>query len=379
MLALAGLALLVWLGLLLGWHGFWKTDQRLPPTDESNGPWPAVACLIPARDEVALIGACLATVQAQRYPGALSITLVDDGSSDGTAEVARSVSGPRALTVLRAPDLKPGWTGKMGALDHGLTHLLGQPDPPAFIWLCDADIVHAPDTLTRLVAQHQRTNADLVSVMVTLHVRSRWERLLVPAFIYFFTLLYPFPAINRRASWHAGAAGGCILLRTAMIDRIGGWAALKGAVIDDCTLARRVKRAGGGLWLSFADTSRSIRAAEGLAPLWRMVARSAFAQLRHSWALLALTVPGLALVFLVPPLAVLLAPWHGQPGAALAGGIAWAGMATSYAPTLQLYGLPRWQALLLPLVAALYLAMTLDSALQHARGRGAAWKGRTYP
>ncbi len=219
---------------------------------------------------------------------------------------------------------------------------------------------------------------DLVSQMARLRVTTRWERLIVPAFVYFFAQLYPFRRSNRPGSRTAAAAGGCSLVRRDALERAGGVSAIRGAVIDDVSLARAVKATGGRIWLGLAEQVDSVRPYPRLAELWRMVSRSAYAQLRHSPLLLVGTVLGLALVYLVPPAATVAGLAAGWPGVAAAGGAAWLLMAGTYLPMLRYYGQPALAAPLLPFTALLYLLMTVDSAVQHWRGRGAAWKGRTY-
>jgi hopene-associated glycosyltransferase HpnB len=369
--ALALLSLLAWIYLLFFHHGFWRADQRLPYAAAELSAWPSVVALVPARNEAPSIGACVGALAAQDYKGAFRVVVIDDASTDGTGDIARAHS----CEVITAPPIEAGWTGKLGALNAGMTHV---GDSTEFIWLTDADIVHPPEALSQLMAKAEMDRRDLVSLMVKLHCASFWERLLIPAFVFFFQMLYPFPGANNDRSRIAAAAGGCVLVRRAALQRAGGIAAIRGAVIDDCELARIVKRAGGRTWLGLADGSRSLRAAEELAPLWTMVRRTAFTQLGHSFLMLLGTVLGLALIFLVPPLTVLLAPWHTQGLATLAGFLAWGSMAFAYAPTLRDYGRNPWQGLLLPLAATMYGAMTVDSGVAHWRHRGAQWKGRYY-
>lgn len=363
-----GLALIVWIGLLTAHAGFWRADQRLgdPPAPVR---WPAVTAIVPARDEAATVADTVAAIRAQDYPGALRLLVVDDGSSDGTAGLARSAGAE----VLAAPPLAPGWTGKLHALETGVA-----ASDTEFLWFTDADIVHGPDILRRLVARALAEDRDLASLMVRLHVESRWERLLIPAFIFFFQMLYPFPAVNDPHNRTAGAAGGCILIRRAALTRAGGLAALADALIDDCTLARRVQDSGGRLWLGLGESSFSLRKAEGLAPLWAMVKRTAFTQLGHSALLLAGTLVGLALVFLAPPLVTIAGLLAVSPPLVLLGLAGQAAMALAIRPTLRLYGRPAAEGLLLPFVATLYMAMTVDSALARWRGTGSNWKGRAY-
>lgn len=371
MIALVAFASLgAWIYLLFFHHGFWRGDQRLPANVPELEHWPSVVALVPARNEAPTIDACVAALCAQDYRGAFRVIVIDDASDDGTGDIARRHN----CHVVAAPPLEAGWTGKLWALNAGLKHLTTDE----FVWLTDADIVHAPGTLARLVAKAGRDRRDLVSLMVKLHCVTFWERHLIPAFVFFFQMLYPFPAANDDRTKSAAAAGGCVLLRRATLARACGLAAIRGEIIDDCALARAVKGAGGKIWIGLADDSRSLRAAEGLAPLWSMVRRTAFTQLGHSALRLAGTVLGLAVIFVAPPALAFAALWMGPGPATIAGMAAWAGMAVSYGPTLRDYGRSPWQGLLLPFSAALYAAMTVDSGVAHWRQRGGLWKGRYY-
>ncbi|MGW4750084.1 glycosyltransferase [Streptomyces sp. NPDC004290] len=372
-------SLAVWLWLLLGQGFFWRTDQRLPPVRRAPGGWPRVAVVVPARDEAEVLPLSLPSLLVQDYPGTAEVFLVDDGSTDGTGKLAVELSeryGGLPLTVVSPGEPEPGWTGKLWALRHGMA--LARARGPEFLLLTDADIAHEPDSLRRLVAAAVDNGLDLVSQMARLRVASFWERLVVPAFVYFFAQLYPFRWINRPRPWATAAAGGCVLLRTETAVAAGVPEVIRQAVIDDVSLARAVRRAGGRIWLGLAERVDSVRPYPGLGELWRMIARSAYAQLRHSPLLLAGTVAGLALVYLVPPTALVAGAGSGDPVAAWAGGVAWAVMAGTYVPMLRYYRQPLWLAPLLPFTAFLYLLMTVDSAVRHYRGRGAAWKGRTY-
>ncbi|MGW3157283.1 glycosyltransferase [Streptomyces sp. NPDC001089] len=371
-------SLTVWLWLLLGQGFFWRTDLRLPPRREPDD-WPSVCVVVPARDEAGVLPASLPTLLAQDYPGRAEVFLVDDGSSDGTGELARDLArahGGLPLTVDSPGEPPAGWTGKLWAVRHGIA--LARTREPVYLLLTDADIAHAPDSLRTLVAAAHTGGFDLVSQMARLRVESVWERLVVPAFVYFFAELYPFRWIAVRGGRTAAAAGGCVLLRADTAERARIPDAVRHAVIDDVALARAVKRAGGHIWLGLAERVDSVRPYPRLRDLWRMVARSAYAQLRHNPLLLLGTVLGLALVYLVPPLALVTGLVVGSTGTAAAGGLAWLLMTATYLPMLRYYRQPRWLAPLLPVTAFLYLLMTVDSAVQHYRGRGAAWKGRTY-
>ncbi|MFD7921991.1 glycosyltransferase [Streptomyces sp. NPDC059740] len=372
-------SLVAWLWLWLGQGFFWRTDVTLPERVDPAR-WPTVAVVVPARDEAEVLPRSLPSLLAQKYPGRAEVFLVDDSSSDGTGEVARALArdhGGLPLTVLSPPEPEPGWTGKLWAVRHGM-RTAAERGGAEFWLLTDADIAHEPDSLRELVAAATTTGLDLVSQMARLRVATGWERLIVPAFVYLFGQLYPFRWVNRAGNRTAAAAGGCVLLRREAAERAGLPDSIRQAVIDDVSLARAVKRTGGRIWLGLAHGVDSVRPYPRLAELWRMVSRSAYAQLRHSPLLLAGTVVGLALVYLAPPVALVAgAAGLGAPAAVL-GGAAWAVMTGTFVPMLRYYRQPVWAALLLPFTATLYLLMTVDSAVQHHRGRGAAWKGRTY-
>ncbi|MEU3690886.1 glycosyltransferase [Streptomyces narbonensis] len=405
-------SLATWLWLLLGQGFFWRTDQRLPPAGEdraspAGGGWPRVVVVVPARDEAEVLPLSLPSLLAQDYPGEAEVILVDDGSTDGTGRVATELAerygaaaerrgesaaagggaaGPPGvpvgrrfglpLTVVSPGEPEPGWTGKLWALRHGIA--LARAREPEFLLLTDADIAHEPDSLRLLVAAARANDLDLVSQMARLRVASRWERLVVPAFVYFFAQLYPFRWINGARPRATAAAGGCVLLRTETAVAAGVPEVIRRAVIDDVSLARAVRRSGGRIWLGLAERVDSIRPYPGLGELWRMVSRSAYAQLRYNPLILAGTVAGLVVIYLVPPVALAAGAVTGDSASAWAGGAAWAVMAGTYRPMLRYYRQPLWLAPLLPFTALLYLLMTVDSAVQHYRGRGSAWKGRTY-
>ena len=375
MLLLTALACLIWLYLLLGHGRFWHSGPELPPAPTASTPTPAppVAIVIPARDEAPVIATTLRSLIAQDYAGPFRIIVVDDGSADGTGTIARSLAAAQAglprLTVLTGAPRPPGWSGKLWAVAQGLAEAADAD----LVLLTDADIVHRPGHLAALVARQRETGCDLVSEMVTLRCRSLAERALVPAFVFFFQLLYPFYWVNDSQRATAAAAGGTILLCRHALARIGGIEAVRGKLIDDVALAATVKR-GGRIWLGHSTLACSVRPYPGFADIWRMVARTAYVQLGFSPLLLLGTMLGMALVWLLPPAAALFA--HGTTR--WLGLAAWAMLAASYLPTLRRYHRALLWAPFLPLVAAFYMTATLGSAVNHYRGSGVTWKGRAY-
>jgi hopene-associated glycosyltransferase HpnB len=370
---LAALSLAVWLYLLLARGGFWRERPRRGLRQSPR--WPAVVAVIPARDEAETIGETVTSLLRQRYAGRLTLVLVDDHSSDGTAasarEAARALGAEDRLTIVGAGPLPAGWTGKLWAVAEGLRQVAGNGDPAELVLLTDADIAHHRDNLAELVARVESEGLDLASLMVKLNCASFAERALIPAFVFFFAKLYPFAWVNDSSRRTAGAAGGCMLVRRAALDRIGGIASISGALIDDCALAGRIK-AGGPIWLGLTAETRSLRRYPRLGDIWRMIARTAYTQLGHSPLLLVGTVLGLAVTYLAPPLLAL-----GAGGAAaLLAGLAWFAMAVAFMPSLRFYGVKLIVAPLLPAIALFYLAATIDSARRHFQGRGGEWKGR---
>ncbi|KPF79100.1 glycosyl transferase family 2 [alpha proteobacterium AAP81b] len=364
-IVLGALVLAIWLVLAFARAGFWRFAERDSGALADLAHWPSVVAVIPARNEADVIARSLASVLAQDYPGDFRAILVDDQSDDGTAAVARALASPR-LTVLPGGPRPAGWTGKLWALDQGI-HAAGTPD---FLWLTDADIGHAPDNLRRLAARAVGDHRVMVSLMARLHCANLAERWLIPAFVYFFAMLYPFGRVNDRRARLAAAAGGCVLIDRAVLANAGGIAAIAHEIIDDCSLARRIKPHD-AIWLGISDRARSLRP-YAFADIAKMVARSAYAQLGYSPLALIGTLVGLLLVYAAP---VALALFASGPAQWL-GLATWGLMALTMVPILRAYETSPLIGVGLPGIALAYAGFTLDSAIQHWRGRGGMWKGR---
>lgn len=360
-------AALVWLAiLLLPWRPWGTAEQISAAAPGSTRGLSDVTALVPARNEVLCIGETLPRLAAQ---GDLArIILIDDESDDGTGDVARGL-GIEQLTVLAGHRPPPGWSGKLWALEQGLREVT-----TPYALLMDADIALGPGILDALLGKLERENRDLVSVMATLSMQTWFEKLLIPPFIYFFKMLYPFALANGPTRWVAAAAGGCILLRTDALRQLGGFAALRDALIDDCTLAKAIKDRGGRTWLGLSRDVAAARPYDSVASIWNMVARTAFTQLRYSTVLLMLCTALLVLSFIVPVAGLFM------PGTALqlAAGFACVAMMMSYLPVLRYYDRSWLWAVTLPLAASLYLAMTWTSAIRYFRGERSRWKNRSY-
>ena len=391
-LGLICLCLVIWIYLLSFRGQFWLADQRLEKQASQLESWPVVCAVIPARNEAELLPITLRSLLTQDYSGSFSVILVDDRSSDGTAkiaqEVAENVNQSQRLEIISAPPLPPGWTGKLWAIEQGIRHAQEKTPLPDYFLLTDADIDHDSTNLRQLALKAERENLDLASLMVLLRCQSFWERLLIPAFVFFFQKLYPFPWVNDPQNKTAAAAGGCILIRRQALNRIGGIQVVRQALIDDCALAQAVKSSSQSkqesilnpksIWLGLSESTRSLRPYPSLATIWDMVARTAFTQLNYSPLLLIGTAIAMTLIYLVPPAGLILAILLGNSLVAIASLLAWLLMAVAYLPTLKLYGCSPLWALGLPAIAFLYTLMTLDSAWRHWQGRGGAWKGRVY-
>ena len=376
----AAIALTIWLYLLLGHGGFWRSSERDDDgaASKATAPsqaWPDVVVVIPARDEAESIGECIASHLRQDYPGNCSIILVDDASSDGTAAIARQAAAAHGaearLEVVAGRPLPAQWTGKLWALKQGIEVASNRTPASDYLLLTDADIVYQPGVLRSLVARAQAKGLVLTSLMVKLRCESLAERALIPAFIFFFQMLYPFARVNRARSATAGAAGGCMLVRADILRQAGGIDAIRNALIDDCALAAILK-ARGPIWLGLTERVHSIRRYPDLESIRRMVARSAYAQLHYSPLLLLGTIAGMSLTYLAPMLLAL----FGTGLARIFGAATWLLMAIAFQPTLRFYRVSPLWGVALPAIAFCYTLFTLDSALQFARGKGGLWKGR---
>jgi len=368
MIFVSALSLLVWLYLVLAHGRFWASAPELPPTVPTD--LPDVDIVIPARDEAETIGAVIASLLAQDYAGRFRIILVDDNSTDGTAAVAGTAPN---LVVMSGQPKPEGWSGKLWALSQGIA----ASTAPVLLF-ADADIVHDPRHLASLVTKLRQPAVDMVSEMVRLNCTSLAERALVPAFVYFFQMLYPFARVNDPRSGVAAAAGGTVLIRRTALERIGGIASIRNALIDDVTLAKAVKtsgrQTGAAIYLGHSGLATSIRPYPAWADLWQMITRTAFTQLHYSAVLLLLTLAGLTLVWLVPAWEILFGEGWGRAAGSAAFGLA----ALSYLPTLTRYRRSPLWSLALPLIASFYMAATVGSALNYWLGRGARWKNRAY-
>jgi hopene-associated glycosyltransferase HpnB len=377
--AAAALPLLAWLYLLGARGGFWRVPRRVaqpatPAKLSMPEPRRSIVAVIPARDEAAHIGQAVESLLRQRFAGSIEVVVVDDGSSDDTVSAARAgaeAAGAAArLTVLSSAPLPSGWTGKLWAMSQGVAH--AGTLRPDYLLLTDADIHHDPDNVAALVARAEADGRALVSYMVRLCVASFAEKCLIPAFVFFFLKLYPPAWIASHRYRTAGAAGGCMLVRPEALARAGGLQSLRSQIIDDCALARAIKGSGGSIWLGLTRTAQSARSYGTFAEIGRLISRTAFSQLRHSYGLLLATLAGLAVTYLAAPLLLL----TGDRVTTLLGALAWALMSLAYWPMVRFYGLgPLW-SLTLPAVALFYAGATVHSAVQYGLGRGGSWKGR---
>jgi len=366
LIALGGSSLAVWIYLLAARGGFWRMRDEAAEIVVA-GEMPPVTAVIPARNEAEVVGRAVESLANQDYPGSIRVVVVDDASDDNTAAIA----GAAGAEVVKARPLPDGWSGKLWAVSEGIH--MAAADPPEYWLLTDADIVHPADAVAGLVARARAGGYDLVSYMVTLECRTAAEQVLIPAFVFFFFMLYPPAWIRDARRPSAGAAGGCMLIRREALEHAGGIERIRGELIDDCALAGAVKGSGGKIWLGLSARAQSIRSYRTFGEIGRMISRTAFTQLGHSWVVLAGTVLGLALTYLAPPLLTLFAP----PGPAKGlGALAWLLMSAAYLPAVRYYRRPWFWSMLLPAVAVFYLGATVHSALAWLAGRGGMWKGR---
>ncbi|CAI8695055.1 glycosyltransferase [Burkholderia pyrrocinia] len=387
MLAIAflvsGLSLMIWIVLLVARGGFWRAVPARPLPPDARGAaadagWPAVVAVVPARNEADVIARAATSLLEQDYRGDFHLIIVDDHSDDGTADAARAaalaINRADRLTVLAAKPLPAGWSGKVWAQSQGIAAVQTLGLPADYLLLTDADIGHPPDAVAQLVTRAQAEHRDLVSLMVRLRCDSFWEKALIPAFVFFFAKLYPFSWINNPRNRTAGAAGGCMLVKRTALEEAGGIESIRGALIDDCSLAAQIKHRGSGrhpIRLDLADRSVSLRPYDSWRDIWNMIARTAFTQLHYSPLLLAGTLLGMAIIYLVPPVAALAYGARAWPA-----WLAWASMCAAYAPMLRYYRRSPLWAPALPLVALFYVGATFASAWRYWRGKGGQWKAR---
>lgn len=399
-LLLTFLCLIIWIILLCFRGQFWQADQRLEATTTELEVLPSVCAVIPARNEAELLPTTLRSLFLQDYKGTFSIILIDDHSTDDTAIVAKTIAENSTnscqLKVISAQPLPPGWTGKLWAIEQGIQHSQTLTPQPDYFLLTDADIEHDPANIRQLITKAQQEDLDLVSLMVLLRCQSFWEKLLIPAFVFFFQKLYPFRWVNDPKNSTAAAAGGCILIRSEALNCIGGISSICEALIDDCALAEAVKSSNtdkgilsrltspiiqdkkGKIWLGLSSSTCSLRAYPTLSSIWELVARTAFTQLNYSRSLLLVTLLGMTIIYIIPSLGVILGLITENWLMTITGLVTWILMAIAYSPTLRLYQISPLVAFCLPAIAFLYTLMTLDSALRYWRGQGGAWKGRVY-
>lgn len=367
------LSALIWIYLLLARGFFWRITATALAHSEPAEPSLRAAAIVPARDEAATIGTVIRGLLSQ-HGVRMPVFLVDDGSSDGTADVARAAAAKLGksdlLTVVESGPLPPGWTGKLWAMQQGITR--AQELNPEWLLLADADVLQAENTVSSLAGIAAHGQFDMASYMVRLHCASLAEKLLIPAFVYFFFKLYPPAWIQKAENQMAGAAGGCVLLRSSALERAGGLERIRGEIIDDCSLARLVKQSGGRLWLGLNDESRSLREYDGFSAIEQMVSRTAFSQLNHSSLLLLGTIVGMVLTYLVPPLLL----FSGSRVPVILGAVAWTIMTATYLGMVRYYRLSPLRALTLPLAALFYVGATIHSAFKYWMGAGGEWKGR---
>ncbi len=383
-------SIIAWIYLLLFRGGFWLNNEKIYKISDHLDDYPSVCAIVPARNEATVISTSLRSLLEQDYPGNFSIILVDDQSNDNTKDIARqsaeSYSNSNDLHVVSGVPLITNWSGKLWAIKQGIDKANQLKDKPDYFLLTDADIKHHKDNLQELVIKAKKENLVLVSLMVKLKCKSLWEKLLIPAFIFFFKKLYPFSWVNNYDKATAAAAGGCILISRSILEEIGGIEVLKETLIDDCSLATFVKKKlkdntryiNQGIWLGLSENTISLRSYNRLEPIWDMIARTAYTQLNHSPFMLVGTLVGLAFIYLIGPISFAYGLAVHDKALIIIGMINWLLMTVAYLPTVILYKCSPLWALSLPFITSLYAAMTFDSALRYWKGKGGKWKGRTY-
>ena len=371
------LSLFIWVFLIFFRGNFWLADQMLEADVVQLETWPSIAVVIPARNEENYIGATLRSLMAQKYPGEIDITVVNDNSTDNTVEEITRIKDER-IVLSNGSDLPEGWTGKLWALSQGVNLSIRKNPSVDFYLFTDADIEHSQETLKIMVTKAERENLQLVSLMVLLNCRNFWEILLIPAFVFFFQKLYPFQWINNPKRSTAGAAGGYILVRRAALEAAGGIDTVRGEIIDDCAIGRMIKKYG-SIWLGLTRGVKSLRTHTRLSEIWEMVARTAFNQLNYSASVLLVTTIGMIVIYLIPPFAVVWGLVFNDNLSLSLGVLCWVIMAIAYLPTQRLYQRPFWETLMLPVAAFLYSLMVVDSAQRQWTKRYPSWKGRKYP
>ena len=388
LLTIATLSLIIWVFLLLFWGQFWRANQRLEIHNIDLPSYPSVCAIIPARNEADVLPVSLKSLLNQDYSGQFSIILIDDQSTDKTGEVAQEIANhlnqSDRLKVIQGKPLPIGWSGKLWAMEQGIQTAKNQGLSTDYFLFTDADIEHHSTNLKELVTKAENENLALTSLMVLLRCDSFWEKFLIPAFVFFFQKLYPFPWVNNPQNKMAAAAGGCILIKRDRLEEIGSIPSLREALIDDCTLAQKIKGLSTSenptaIWLGLTEKTKSLRPYDSLDTIWNMIARTAYTQLNYSLLLLLGTVLGMSLVYLAAPIILLIGIYFKSSSLITLSGLTWLLMAIAYFPTLRLYKLSPLWSLSLPIIALFYNLMTIDSALRHWRGQGGGWKGRVYP
>lgn len=382
LIVLVSLSLFSWLFLLIFWGNFWRCDRYLDDDYPKLKAYPTVWVIVPARDEGEVIEQSLKSLLTQNYLGNFFVVLVDDNSCDRTAEIAQETADQldkaEQLKIIHGQPLIPSWKGKLWAMNQGIDYASQQTLYPDYFLFTDADIHHHPENLCQLVTKAETENLDLVSLMVLLRCKSFWEKLLIPAFVFFFQKLYPFPWVNNPQKSVAAAAGGCILISSKSLRAAGGIASIKDALIDDCSLAKAIKSQAKNIWIGLTRETTSLRPYDDLKTIWDTIARTAFTQLNYSWLLLIGTLVAMVVVYIIAPGGLIVGVQRHDWLLIETAIFTWLLMTIAYVPTIKLYNLSITWAFSLPAIAFLYTLMTIDSAVKYYQGKGGAWKGRTY-